>query len=237
MAGHSAWKNIKHRKAAVDKKRGKVWSKCSRAIIVAAQKGGGDPQFNPSLRIAVDAARAANMPRETIEKAIKKGTGEGTEERYDALRYEGYGPGGVAMIVECLIANANKAAADIRVLFDKNGGKLGVPGSVAFSFAQKAQVLVTDGATEEKLMEHALDAGAEDIQGDDGAYQVLGAPSDLIAIRSAIESAGMAVESAEIVWVPMQTVEVGVDTLAAVERLVDALEDHDDVQKVYTNLA
>jgi YebC/PmpR family DNA-binding regulatory protein len=126
MAGHRAWKNIKHRKAAVDKKRGKVWSKCSRAIIVAAQKGGGDPHFNPSLRIAVDAARAANMPRETIEKAIKKGTGEGSEERYDAVRYEGYGPGGVAMLVECLIANANKTAADIRVLLDKNGGKLGV---------------------------------------------------------------------------------------------------------------
>jgi YebC/PmpR family DNA-binding regulatory protein len=237
MAGHSAWKNIKHRKAAVDKKRGKVWSKCSRAIMVAAQKGGGDPQFNPSLRIAVDAARAANMPRDTIEKAIKKGTGEGSDERYDAVRYEGYGPGGVAMIVECLIANANKAAADIRVLFDKNGGKLGVPGSVAFGFSLKAQVIVTDGATEERLMEHALDAGAEDIQGEEGVYQVSGAPADLIAIRSAIESAGMTVESAEIVWVPMQTVSADATTLAAVERLVEVLEDHDDVQRVYTNLA
>jgi YebC/PmpR family DNA-binding regulatory protein len=237
MAGHSAWKNIKHRKAAVDKKRGKVWSKCSRAIMVAAQKGGGDPQFNPSLRIAVDAARAANMPRDTIEKAIKKGTGEGSDERYDAVRYEGYGPDGVAMIVECLIANANKAAADIRVLFDKNGGKLGVPGSVAFGFSQKAQVIVTDGATEERLMEHALDAGAEEIRGEDGTYQVLGAPTDLIAIRSAVETAGMTVESAEIVWMPMQTISVSTDTLASVERLVDALEDHDDVQKVYTNLA
>jgi YebC/PmpR family DNA-binding regulatory protein len=205
--------------------------------MVAAQKGGGDPQFNPSLRIAVDAARAANMPRDTIEKAIKKGTGEGSDERYDAVRYEGYGPGGVAMIVECLIANANKAAADIRVLFDKNGGKLGVPGSVAFGFSQKAQVIVTDGATEERLMEHALDAGAEDIQGEDGTYQVLGAPTDLIAIRSAVEAAGMTVESAEIVWMPMQTISVSTDTLASVERLVDALEDHDDVQKVYTNLA
>jgi len=237
MAGHSAWKNIKHRKAAVDKKRGKVWSKCSRAIMVAAQKGGGDPQFNPSLRIAVDAARAANMPRDTIEKAIKKGTGEGSEERYDAVRYEGYGPGGVAMIIECLIANANKAAADFRVLFDKNGGRLGVPGSVAFGFAQKAQVIVTEGATEERLMEHAIDAGAEDIQGEDGTYQVLGAPSDLISIRSAVEAAGMRVESAEIVWMPIQTISVSAETLAAVERVVELLEDHDDVQKVYTNLA
>jgi YebC/PmpR family DNA-binding regulatory protein len=236
MAGHSAWKNIKHRKAAVDKKRGKVWSKCSRAIIVAAQKGGGDPHFNPSLRIAVDAARAANMPRETIEKAIKKGTGEGVEERYDAVRYEGYGPGGVAMIIECLIANANKTAADIRVLLDKNGGKLGVPGSVAFGFAQKSQVIVSDGATEEKLMEHALDAGAEDIQGEDGTFQVLGAPADLIALRTAIESAGMTVESAEIVWIPLQAVSVSAETAAVVERIVDALEDHDDVQHVYTNM-
>ena len=237
MAGHSAWKNIKHRKAAVDKKRGKVWSKCSRAIMVAAQKGGGDPQFNPSLRIAVDAARAANMPRDTIEKAIKKGTGEGSEERYDAVRYEGYGPGGVAMIIECLIANANKAAADFRVLFDKNGGRLGVPGSVAFGFAQKAQVIVTEGATEERLMEHAIDAGAEDIQGEDGTYQVLGAPSDLISIRAAVEAAGMRVESAEIVWMPIQTISVSAETLAAVERVVELFEDHDDVQKVYTNLA
>jgi YebC/PmpR family DNA-binding regulatory protein len=237
MAGHSAWKNIKHRKAAVDKKRGKVWSKCSRAIIVAAQKGGGDPHFNPSLRIAVDAARAANMPRETIEKAIKKGTGEGSEERYDAVRYEGYGPGGVAMLVECLIANANKTAADIRVLLDKNGGKLGVPGSVSFGFAQKAQLIVTDGATEERLMECALDVGAEDIEGDDGTFQVLGAPADLIALRTAIEAAGMKVESAEIIWLPLQTVQASDEVARAIERITDALEDHDDVQRVYTNLA
>lgn len=235
MAGHSAWKNIKHRKAAVDKKRGKVWSKCSRAIIVAAQRG-GDLQFNPSLRIAVDAARAANMPRDTIEKAIRKGTGEGSEERYDAVRYEGYGPGGVAMIVECLIANVNKAAADIRVLFDKNGGKLGVPGSVAFGFAQKAQLLVAGGATEDRLMDCVLDAGAEEIDGEDGTFRVLGPASDLIAMRSAIETAGMTIDSAEIIWVPAQTVRADGETLAAVEKLVDALEDHDDVQRVYTNL-
>jgi YebC/PmpR family DNA-binding regulatory protein len=242
MAGHSAWKNIKHRKAAVDKKRGKVWSKCSRAIIVAAQKGGGDPHFNPSLRIAVDAARAANMPRETIEKAIKKGTGEGTEERYDPARYEGYGPGGAAIIVECLIANANKAAADIRVIFDKNGGKIGVPGSVAFGFMQKAEIIATAGSTdpdtmEERLMECTLEAGAEDIQGEDGTFRVLAAPGDLIAVRQAVESAGFEVESAEIVWIPLQTVDADAATAAQVEQIVDALEDHDDVQKVYTNLA
>ena len=236
MAGHSAWKNIKHRKAAVDKKRGKVWSKISRQLIVAAQKGGGDPAFNPSLRFAVDAARAANMPRDTIEKAIKKGTGEGSEERYEHARYEGYAPGGVALIIECLIANANKAAADLRVILDKNGGKIGVPGSVAFGFSQKGQVIV-EGATEERLMNCCLDAGAEDIQGEGDVFQVLCAPSDLMAVRSAIESAGMAVDSAEIVWVPMQTVQVDEATLASVEKLVDLIEDQDDVQKVYTNLA
>ncbi len=236
MAGHSAWKNIKHRKAAVDKKRGKVWSKCSRAIIVAAQKGGGDPHFNPSLRIAIDAARSANMPRETIEKAIKKGTGEGTEERYEAARYEGYGPEGVAMIVECLISNANKAAADIRVIFDKNGGKIGVPGSVAFSFVQRGQVIV-EGGSEEQLMNCCLEAGAEDIQGDGETFQVLCAPADLLAVRAAIEAAKLTVDSAEVVWIPQQTVEVSAEAMPLVEKIVDALEDHDDVQKVFTSLA
>jgi YebC/PmpR family DNA-binding regulatory protein len=236
MAGHSAWKNIKHRKAAVDKKRGKIWSKVSRQLIVAAQKGGGDPAFNPSLRFAVDAARAANMPRDTIEKAIRKGTGEGSDERYEAARYEGYAPGGVAMLIECLIANANKTAADLRVIIDKNGGKLGVPGSVAFGFAQKGQVIVED-ATEERLMECAIDAGAEDIQGEDGTFRVLSQPSELMAVRTAVESAGFKVESAEIVWVPLQTVDADAETLAQIERLIDAIEDHDDVQRVYTNLA
>ncbi len=236
MAGHSAWKNIKHRKAAVDKKRGKVWSKCSRAIIVAAQKGGGDMHFNPSLRIAVDAARFANMPRDTIEKAIKKGTGEGVAEHYESARYEGYGPGGVALIVECLISNANKAAADIRVIFDKNGGKIGVPGSVSFGFSLRSQVIV-EGASEEQLMNCCLDAGAEDIQGEGDVFQVLGAPGDLQAIRSAVEGAKLTVSSAEVVWMPMQTVDVDAETLAGVEKIIDALEDHDDVQNVYTNLA
>jgi transcriptional/translational regulatory protein YebC/TACO1 len=236
MAGHSAWKNIKHRKAAVDKKRGKVWSKCSRAIIVAAQKGGGDPHFNPSLRIAIDAARSANMPRETIEKAIKKGTGEGTEERYEAARYEGYGPEGVAMIVECLISNANKAAADIRVIFDKNGGKIGVPGSVAFSFVQRGQVIV-EGGSEEQLMNCCLEAGADDIQGDGETFQVLCAPADLLAVRTAIEAAKLTVDSAEVVWIPQQTVEVSAEAMPLIEKIVDALEDHDDVQKVFTSLA
>ena len=236
MAGHSAWKNIKHRKAAVDKKRGKIWSKISRQLIVAAQKGGGDPAFNPTLRFAVDAARAANMPRDTIEKAIRKGTGEGSDERYEPARYEGYAPGGVALIIECLISNANRTAADIRVILDKNGGKIGVPGSVSFGFAQKGQLIV-EGTTEEALMECALDAGADDIQGEDGTFQVLCPPAALAAVRGALEQARISIDSAEIVWVPLQTVEVDEATAAAVERLVDLLEDHDDVQRVFTSLA
>ena len=236
MAGHSAWKNIKHRKAAVDKKRGKIWSKISRQLIVAAQKGGGDPAFNPTLRFAVDAARAANMPRDTIEKAIRKGTGEGSDERYEPARYEGYAPGGVALIIECLISNANRTAADIRVILDKNGGKIGVPGSVSFGFAQKGQLIV-EGTTEEALMECALDAGADDIQGEDGTFQVLCPPAALAAVRGALEQARISIDSAEIVWVPLQTVEGDEATAAAVERLVDLLEDHDDVQRVFTSLA
>jgi YebC/PmpR family DNA-binding regulatory protein len=236
MAGHSAWKNIKHRKAAVDKKRGKIWSKISRQLIVAAQKGGGDPAFNPTLRFAVDAARAANMPRDTIEKAIRKGTGEGSDERYEPARYEGYAPGGVALIIECLISNANRTAADIRVILDKNGGKIGVPGSVSFGFAQKGQLIV-EGTTEEALMECALDAGADDIQGEDGTFQVLCPPAALAAVRGALEQARIAIDSAEIVWIPLQTVEGDEATAAAVERLVDLLEDHDDVQRVFTSLA
>jgi YebC/PmpR family DNA-binding regulatory protein len=236
MAGHSAWKNIKHRKAAVDAKRGKIWSKCSRAIIVAAREGGGDAKFNATLRLAVDEAKAANMPRDTIEKAIKKGSGEGSTERYEAVRYEGYASGGVAVIVECLVANVNKTAPEIRTIFDKNFGNLGVPGSVSFGFAQKGILLVGAAATtEERLFETALDAGAEDIQGGDEGWQVVTPPVDLGKVRDALESAGIAFESAEVTYIPGNTVQVDGDTAAKVAKLVAALEEHDDVQKVHIN--
>lgn len=236
MAGHSAWKNIKHRKAAVDAKRGKIWSKCSRAIIVAARNGGADIKFNASLRLAVDEAKAANMPRDTIEKAVKKGAGEAGAENYESVRYEGYASGGVAVIVECLVANVNKTAPEIRTIFDKNFGNLGVPGSVSFGFQQKGVVLVMAGAvTEERLFEVALDAGAEDIAGGEEGWQVTTTPADLARVRDALEEAAIAFESAEVTYIPATTVEVDGEEAARVARLVSALEEHDDVQKVHIN--
>jgi YebC/PmpR family DNA-binding regulatory protein len=236
MAGHSHWANIKHKKAALDKKRGKVWSKCSRAILVAARMGGGDPKFNTTLRYAIDDARAANMPRDTIEKLVKRATGELGGESYEAVRYEGYGPGGVAILLDCLIANANKTAAEVRMIFDKHGGNLGVPGSVAHSFVHKGQFLADAAAVEEdRLMELALEAGAEDVVASEGILEVTCEPSQFLTVREALESAGVPLEQAEICWLP--TVQVACDAAAAakVVRLIEALEDHDDIQKVWTN--
>jgi YebC/PmpR family DNA-binding regulatory protein len=239
MAGHSAWKNIKHRKAAVDAKRGKLWSKCARAIIVAAKVGGGDPVTNLSLRYAIDDARAANMPKATIENAIKKGTGELGAENYEAVMYEGYGPGGVALLVEILTNNRNRTAGDVRVIFDKNGGNLGSAGSVSYMFSQKGRVTLPKSAiTEDKLMEIALDAGAEDVSeaGDD--WQVLAEPSTFRAVADAIKKAVPAVAenvTAELAFVPSNTIEVTGETAKKVLALVEALEDNDDVQKVHAN--
>ena len=236
MAGHSAWKNIKHRKAAVDAKRGKIWSKCSRAIIVAARAGGGDPKFNAVLRIAIDAAKAANMPRDTIEKAVKKGAGGDGSESYEPVRYEGYGPGGVAIIAECLVANVNKTAPEIRTIFDKNGGNLGVPGSVMYSFQHKGVVLVPASATtEERLFDVVLGAGAEDVAGGEEGWQVTCAPADLAKVRDALDAAGIAVESAEVSYIPGTMAELDEATAARCAKLLAALEEHDDVQKVHVN--
>ena len=236
MAGHSAWKNIKHRKAAVDAKRGKIWSKCSRAIIVAAKAGGGDPKFNAVLRIAIDEAKAANMPRDTIEKAVKKGAGGDDADSFEAVRYEGYGPGGVAIIAECLVANVNKTAPEIRTIFDKNGGNLGVPGSVMYSFQHKGVVLVPAGATtEERLFEVVLAAGADDVAGGEEGWQVTSAPADLAKVRDALEAASIAFESAEVSYVPNSMADLDESTAARCAKLVAALEEHDDVQKIHMN--
>jgi YebC/PmpR family DNA-binding regulatory protein len=236
MAGHSAWKNIKHRKAAVDAKRGKIWSKLARALIVAAKSGGPDPKFNSALRLAVDAAKAANMPRDTIEKAVKKGSGGDGAEDFAAIHYEGYAPGGVAVLVEALVANVQKTAPEVRTIFDKNGGNLGVSGSVAYTFQHRGQVLVpTGGCTEEQLFEVALGAGAEDIVGGEEGWQVLCAPAELARLRDALESAGIALEGAELTYVPSTTVDLDPEAAARVARLVAALEEHDDVQKVHVN--
>jgi len=238
MAGHSAWKNIKHRKAAVDAKRGRIWSKCSRAIIVTARAGGGDVKFNASLRLAVLDAKAANMPRDTIEKAIKKGAGGGDGERFESVRYEGYGPGGVAMVVEGLTSNLNRTAAEVRTIFDKNGGKFGVPGSVVFSFIQKGVLLVPAPAIgEDRMMEMAIEAGADDVISTEEGFQVLTEPAKFGAVREAFDAAGIHPESAEIAFLPLSALQVDDETMIRIDKLVDTLEEHEDVQKVHTSVA
>lgn len=236
MAGHSKWANIKHRKARQDAVRGRAWSKCSRAIIVAARGGGGDPEYNLTLRYAIDEAKAANMPKDTIAKAIKRGMGESEGVSYEEIRYEGYAPSGVALIVDCLTDNLNRAAAEIRKIFEKGGGNLGKPGAVAFGFEQKGLMLF-DAArvTEEQLMEAALEAGADDVVESGGAWEVTCAPRDFHAVRDALKAAGLEPDSAEVTMLPQTTVVCDAATGAKVLRLIDAIEDHDDVQKVYHN--
>ena len=236
MAGHSKWANIKHRKARQDAAKGKTMSRCSRAIIVAARQGGGDPEFNLALRYAIDEAKAANVPKDNIAKAIKRGTGELEGTSYDEVRYEGYGPAGVAIIVDCLTDNLNRTAAEIRRLFEKHGGKMAKPGAVAYGFEQKGLILIEAGkATEDQLMEAAVEAGADDVAGSDGVWEVTCRPSELRGVRSAIEAAGVEPDSAEITMLPGATIPCDASTAEKVLRLIDALEDHDDTQKVYHN--
>lgn len=237
MAGHSKWSNIKHRKARQDALKGKIWSKCSRAIIVAAKAGGGDPDTNLALRYAIDEARAANMPKDNIEKAIKRGVGElGEGESYDEVRYEGYGAGGVAVIVDCLTDKVTRTAPEMRRIFEKNGGNLGKPGAVAFGFAPKGVILInTSKIAEEQLMEIALEAGAEDVSQDGDTWEVITDVADFMAVRQAVEAADIEPDSAEVTMVPLNTVECDATLAEKVMRLIDELEEHDDVQKVYTN--
>ena len=236
MAGHSAWKNIKHKKAKSDARKGKVWSKCARAIIVAAKNGGGDPDTNVTLRYAVDDAKAANMPKATIENAIKKGTGELTGENYESLMYEGYGPGGVAMLIEVLTNNRNRTAGDVRLIFDKYGGNLGAAGSVSYLFSSKGVITVArDAVTEERLVELALDAGAEDVTDEGEVWQVTSEPAAFRAVRDAIAAAGIEPVGAELTMVPANTVQVSGETARKVLALIEALEENDDVQKVHAN--
>ncbi len=237
MAGHSKWANIKHRKARQDAVRGKLWSKCSRAIIVAAKAGGSDPEMNLSLRYAIDEARAANMPKATIEKAIKKGSGEtGEAANYEEVRYEGYGPGGVAIIVDCLTDNLNRTAPEMRTIFEKCGGNLGKPGAVAFGFSSKGLIVIeASKVSEDTLMEIAIEAGADDVAESGGAWEVTCAPADFIGVKEAIVAAGIEPDSAELTMIPANTIECNATIGAKVLRLLDAIEEHDDVQKVYSN--
>lgn len=237
MAGHSHAKNVKHRKAAVDAKRGKMWSRCARVIIVAAKTGGGDPNSNLSLRYAIDDARFYNMPKDTIDKAIKKGTGELESENIEAVMYEGYGPGGVAIICEILTDNRNRTAGEVRRIFDRHGGQMGVTGCVSYMFTPKGQLLVTkESADEETMMNIALEAGAEDVIDAGDLWQILTTVGDFIPVRQALEKASIPIESAELTQIPSNTIALEGEKAEMVQKLIEALDDNDDIQKVHTNL-
>lgn len=236
MAGHSKWAGIKHKKAIVDARRGKLFTKLARAITVAAKEGGGDPEGNPSLGLAIQKAKDASMPKDNIERAIAKGTGAGADaENFEEVLYEGYGPGGVALLIEALTDNRNRTGSDVRHLLSKHGGNLGEPGSVAYLFDKTGVVIVDASAHTEDDLIVAIDAGAQDIAQDDDVFEVLTDPSDLPAVRAALEAAGIDFHSAEVTQRPKTRVELDEDGLAKLMRLIDALEDNDDVGEVHVN--
>ena len=236
MAGHSKWANIKHKKERSDAKRGKLFTRVIKEIAVAAKLGGPDPDANPRLRLAVDKASDANMPKDTVMRAIQRGSGDVDGANYDEIRYEGYGIGGAAIIVDCLTDNRTRTVADVRHAFSKNGGNLGTDGSVAFLFQHCGQFLFPPGTSEEAVMEAALEAGAEDVIGDDeGGIEVLCAPPDFAKVRSALEKAGLKAEIAEVTMKPLTETEFSGEDGATLQALIDALENLDDVQQVYTN--
>lgn len=236
MSGHSHWATIKRAKGANDAKRGKVWSKIARKLITAARAGGGDPKENLSLRYIIDEGRAANMPKDTIEKAILKGTGELGGDNYEEVTYEGYGPGGVAYIVEALTNNRARTAPDLRKMFEVAGGNLGTTGSVAFQFSKVGIIAIkTDVVEEDRLLEVALEAGAEDVKNQGEVFEVITAPTAFIKVKEAIIATGIAVEASEITYLPTTTVTADQTLAARVLKLADALEDNEDVQKVSHN--
>ncbi|MCO5123906.1 MAG: YebC/PmpR family DNA-binding transcriptional regulator [Rhizobacter sp.] len=236
MAGHSKWANIQHRKGRQDEKRGKIWTRIIREIMVAARQGGGDLGMNPRLRLAVEKAKAANMPADTIKKNIDKATGNLEGVNYEEIRYEGYGIGGAAVIVDCMTDNRVRTVAEVRHAFSKYGGNLGTDGSVAFQFKHCGQFVFAPGTSEDKVMEVALEAGAEDVlTDDDGAVEVLCAQPDFEAVQSALEAAGLKPELAEVTMRPENPVELAGEDAARMQKLLDVLEDLDDVQEVYHN--
>ncbi len=237
MSGHSKWSSIKHKKGAADAKRGKLFSKLSRAIIVAAKEGGPDPAGNLALQNAVEKARSYSMPKDNIERAIARGSGADADAAsFETVVYEGYGPNGIALLVEALTDNRNRTAADVRHLFAKHDGNLGGAGAVAWLFERQGVILVPDSVDEDELTLAAAEGGADDVALDGSSYQVTASAENLSAVREAIEAAGLPVDSAELTMVPKTTVEVGEETVARkVLKLVDALEENDDVQDVYAN--
>ncbi|HEY4074264.1 MAG TPA: YebC/PmpR family DNA-binding transcriptional regulator [Herbaspirillum sp.] len=236
MAGHSKWANIKHKKAATDAKRGKIWTRLIKELTVAARMGGGDPDTNPRLRLAIDKASDANMPKDNVTRAVQRGSGSLEGVNYEEVRYEGYGINGAAIIVDCMTDNRIRTVADVRHAFNKYGGNMGTEGSVAFMFKHCGQLLFAPGTNEDALMEAALEAGAEDVITDDeGGIEVVTAPYDFAAVKGKLEAAGFKAEVAEILMKPdTETVFTGEDAVK-MQKLLDALEDLDDVQEIYSN--
>lgn len=247
MAGHNKWSKIKHRKAVVDKRRGKVWTKCARAIMSAARQGGPDPSANVTLRYAIDEARYANMPRDTIERAIQKGIGEVGAADWEPVRYEGYGPGGVAIVADALTNNRARTVTDLRLIFEKHGGNLGNTGSVGYMFETMGRILAEQGArTDDQMFESAIEAGADDVQApqtdpdddDDPServWTILSKAAAFQIVKDGLERSKIRIVEAELAMVPSTSVEVGVDAARTLIKLIDALDDNDDVQKVYHN--
>ena len=238
MAGHSKWANIQHRKGRQDAKRGKIFTRLIKEITVSARMGGGDPAMNPRLRLAVDKATENNMPKDNIERAIKRGTGDLEGVSYEEIRYEGYGIGGAAVIVDCLTDNRTRTVADVRHAFSKHGGNLGTDGSVAFLFKHCGQLVFAPGTPEERLLEAALEAGAEDVvTNDDGSIEVITGPYDFPGVKAALEKAGFKAEVAEVTMKPGTETVLEGDDAARMQKLLDALESLDDVQEVFTSAA
>jgi YebC/PmpR family DNA-binding regulatory protein len=236
MAGHSKWKQIKHYKAATDKKRGALFTKLIREITMAAKLGGGDPGGNARLRLAIETARGSSMPKENIDRAIKKGTGELEGVDYQEVTYEGYGPGGVALLIDAVTDNPTRTVAEVRHKMSRGGGTVGTPGSVAWMFEKKGQLLIdAAGRDEDSMMELALEAGAEDFRAEDGQYVVTTTPNDFHAVMAAIEAKGVVVKESELAMVPKNTIKLAGKDAEALLKLLEELEDLDDVQKVWAN--
>lgn len=236
MAGHSRWAKVKHFKGGIDAKRGNIFAKLGREITIAAKIGGGDPDLNPRLRMVLLKCRAANMPNDNVERAIKKGTGGGEGSNFEDLTYEVYGPNGVALLVEMSTDNRNRTAADVRSIVTKNGGSIATPGSVSRLFHRKGQIIVSrEAANEDQLMEVALEAGAEDFKAEPQGYEILTEPGRFEAVHKQIESKGIKCDVAEVTWLPTVTVPVAGVQAAAVNKFIEALEEHDDVKEVFSN--
>ena len=236
MAGHSKWANIQHRKGRQDEKRGKIWTRITREIIVSARQGGGDLSMNPRLRLAIEKAKAANMPADNIKRNVDKATGNLDGVNYDEIRYEGYGVGGAAIIVDTMTDNRVRTVAEVRHAFSKHGGNMGTEGSVSFQFKHCGQLIFAPGTSEDKVMDVALEAGAEDVVSDeDGVIEVLTAPADFEAVKNALEAAGLQPEVAEVTMRAENTIALAGDDAAKMQKLLDVLEDLDDVQNVFHN--